>query len=1025
MAYQIQFKSFRSDTLYTVRVGTGSDTIQLTGAAEPFTTEEDNDEDFFCHLRIQTGYMRFVDDGYIPGTSTAFDWRTLLPDAALDQPVVLTEGNDVVWRGFIQMQQPDSVIYEYPCEREYAIYDILGVCQYVEFDLGITSPTVQYVNFATLIKTVIDSLPFVTRPIYCYFQDYNHASQKLLAKVNPQLFYNISEALVVGWQDNHPLNRNVPRKYKCSDVLEEIAKFWGFTVRTHNGDLYFTQNYTTATNTDYLDMLRVSYAQLSTLAGGTSAGDLIRYAGDTTIHESQTVSTSNILQPVKSYDGVARVTADVGEYTDIIDTFPEGVRKAITGWIWGGSEKVRVSQSGCDSYMAQCHKYKASGAMEYHGKLFGFINEAEKFGTGEKTYDYFGGFMLARYTSMSNYAEIETLWPFNFAECLMSMTALFFDMNGKISRVGSNDPAGKTEMKMSIEFLSANGNTYYFNGYRWITTAGTTFQCYVAGSDDYIYPFSISSLDNRKLIIKYISFNSTSQGTGALPVPIGRLRFRIYGDSQSKLGVGKFAVEVKRHVEPSLEANTENEYTRDYVYPAMHVRPKDYMEWTVDTIFASENRNQFGIGTVLNNNNTPLTTITMADGNQYHPEKWIVNIVESYYKSQKLSASFDLRSELSAINALTPASRITYKGLKMHPVSISRSWRDDKTTIMALQVQGSLVSYLVTPVAGTGIVSVSGGGTVYVGDPTVVTCVVSAGYFFDHWEDANGNVVSTSQSYNIPSVTGNFTLTAVAIPDSRKFTVTLLNTLGVTSVIGAGTYTVGTVVEIDCVVDSDHRFVAWTEDNNDGEIISTSPDFSLTVRRAITLYPNVEPTSPDDIRISFYKVQPAWGQIVSDNDEVINDGDAYEMIVDELRVFTAVPATGYMFSEWQKDGAHYSDNQELTISADTDINGSEYTAVFAVQPVASEWTLTLRSNVANALIDVMINGVTTRYNFTSPDTVYDVIIPLNASVRLSPGYSGDDPLSWGGWLDATEGVISQQILTFNMVKNRDLTVRYV
>ena len=65
--WQVKFRSLRANTLYTVSIYddnySGSTPVQLKGGEHPFTTEEDNDDDFFTPVRTQSGYLRIVDDG--------------------------------------------------------------------------------------------------------------------------------------------------------------------------------------------------------------------------------------------------------------------------------------------------------------------------------------------------------------------------------------------------------------------------------------------------------------------------------------------------------------------------------------------------------------------------------------------------------------------------------------------------------------------------------------------------------------------------------------------------------------------------------------------------------------------------------------------------------------------------------------------------------------------------------------------------------------------------------------------------
>ena len=64
--WKIPFMSLRTGTVYTVNIfddaysGAG---VTLKGAAEPFVTEENDDDDIFMPVRTQSGYLRIVDDG--------------------------------------------------------------------------------------------------------------------------------------------------------------------------------------------------------------------------------------------------------------------------------------------------------------------------------------------------------------------------------------------------------------------------------------------------------------------------------------------------------------------------------------------------------------------------------------------------------------------------------------------------------------------------------------------------------------------------------------------------------------------------------------------------------------------------------------------------------------------------------------------------------------------------------------------------------------------------------------------------
>ena len=75
--------------------------------------------------------------------------------------------------------------------------------------------------------------------------------------------------------------------------------------------------------------------------------------------------------------------------------------------------------------------------------------------------------------------------------------------------------------------------------------------------------------------------------------------------------------------------------------------------------------------------------------------------------------------------------------------------------------------YQITLSNGTGIASTSGDGTYYYGEAVSVDATLNAeGYTWSHWEDAEGNVISTDKVYAFNMPTGDVSLTAVATPNT-------------------------------------------------------------------------------------------------------------------------------------------------------------------------------------------------------------------------------------------------------------------
>ena len=162
--YSITFVSLRTATTYTVHIGGGTGTeVPLKGGAQPFMTQEDDDEDMFTPIRTQSGYIRIIDDGK-DANGNAFDWKDLIPATDTARPVTLTHDSGghatVDWVGFMQAQDFGNVLYGNPQEREFPIQCVLTVTQGTDINYQQTS--IQ--NFAYLLKQAVDSIPSAQRP---------------------------------------------------------------------------------------------------------------------------------------------------------------------------------------------------------------------------------------------------------------------------------------------------------------------------------------------------------------------------------------------------------------------------------------------------------------------------------------------------------------------------------------------------------------------------------------------------------------------------------------------------------------------------------------------------------------------------------------------------------------------------------------------------------------------------------------------------------------------------------------------
>ena len=220
--YTITFRSLRAGTFYTVNIGGGTGAaIALKGGAEPFVTQEDTSEDAFTPLRTQSGYIRIVDDGKdAEGQALGADWwKDLLAMTNTERPVTLVArptadaAGTTVWQGFMQSQSFGGELYEAVQEREFPVQCVISSLEGVSMPSSLTGRK----NFGWLISTLIESTGVGFTDYYV--QGGVDAREWLQTQADCRNFLHTVEGALVP-------------KYDAQEVLTDICKFWGWTLRT-------------------------------------------------------------------------------------------------------------------------------------------------------------------------------------------------------------------------------------------------------------------------------------------------------------------------------------------------------------------------------------------------------------------------------------------------------------------------------------------------------------------------------------------------------------------------------------------------------------------------------------------------------------------------------------------------------------------------------------------------------------------------------------------------------------------------
>lgn len=215
--------------------------------------------------------------------------------------------------------------------------------------------------------------------------------------------------------------------------------------------------------------------------------------------------------------------------------------------------------------------------------------------------------------------------------------------------------------------------------------------------------------------------------------------------------------------------------------------------------------------------------------------------------------------------------------------------------------------------------TVTGGGTYNAGAQATLTATPNSGYIFKNWTK-NGNIVSTNATYTIANVDESATYTANFVTE-HTITVTV-NPAGGGTVSGGGTYEDGTSVTLTATPNANFAFVNWTKD---GEIVSTSPIFSIIVSEDATYMANFARTYKITVNATEGGTASGGGNY--------NEGSTATL--------TATANEGYIFAYWLSNGQQVSTNATYSFVV---TENATFTAFFDI----AEYEINVEANPTDA-----------------------------------------------------------------------------
>ena len=681
--YIIPFKSLRGRTDYRLCIWdqTGAEQVELTPAAEPFVTQEDDDEDAFAFIRTQTGSIKVVDTGDV-------NWRSIMPQNDLQKPVTLEVMNSPVWVGYLQSESYGGELYGNPQEREFAVQCPLSVLRAVQ----VTTQETELHNFAYILKYIIDSLPSYTNnandPVVnrVIVQGGTYARQWLLNLVDWQNFINQSD------------DDGDTAKYNLYETLDDICRFWGWTARILQRTLYLTRN----DDTQNSGLLTLTYSQLSSLANGsTSAGSTSSRPSAVSVSSGSLVSTDNddfqLRGPSK-----ATVKSDCNAESTVVKFAPKAVREELGDtWTWVQGEEFMTGYFTTPNVRS----FGQSPSSPAYNVMRGTSNDVP-LGLG-----YYCRRQIFSSSDADNADKVDMICTngHSFETPLASISIERWRnySGGSLSLKGSLyagekmfQPSDTLTCCMFVRIGIGSDR----NNAKWYSLthndSGVITSQWQDTPDMVAMPVSGSQLQGFTAVKIYdgILFNTWGQFQ-SIPVDenlSGKLFIdfmgMIYGPVAPVLievQMGDFEVEYSRDVTfiPSTTdekrarvMTEERKSSREYVSES---DGQTHDEWNADCIYASDNNMEYGYGLLQLPAGGFMEKAPYSTGSEY-PEKHLANRVVAYWQQAKRKLSVEVTQESAAV--VTPVTPVTMDSTTCQVLSIAHNWCDDVVTLGLLQL---------------------------------------------------------------------------------------------------------------------------------------------------------------------------------------------------------------------------------------------------------------------------------------------------------------------------------------------------
>lgn len=239
--WQIPFVS-RLGTAYRVDIydeqdGSWSGVTQLLGGTSPFTTDEDDSDDYFAPIRVQTGTLTVCTHDEDGNVLISLD--DILPANNISRPVKLWRllgggaAGVLEWQGFLSCEAYDQDYTDIPQHLQLPVISVLEAMASVEVDQAKLSGLN---NVGTTIQKLLEI--FIDKAGISYFRQYYIPT----AARGRNIVSKYIDATVLFEQKEYNNENSITYIIKglsIKDCLERIAVYMGWCCREVSASLYF------------------------------------------------------------------------------------------------------------------------------------------------------------------------------------------------------------------------------------------------------------------------------------------------------------------------------------------------------------------------------------------------------------------------------------------------------------------------------------------------------------------------------------------------------------------------------------------------------------------------------------------------------------------------------------------------------------------------------------------------------------------------------------------------------------------